>query len=101
MTTVEEVDIFGRRDILDEIDEVFTKEINLSEINESEVIEVEVELPENTVMNNNKVEVTIELEQEELFENVPISINGQGNKNITFRSEERRVGKECRKQRRQ
>src|SRR5690625_1834138 len=84
MTSVEEVDIFGRRDVLNEIDEIFTKEIDLSTIEESGVIEVEVNIPENTVMNKDTVEVMIELEQEKLFEDIPITIKGQGNKNVTF-----------------
>lgn len=35
-------------------------------------------------MNKDTVEVKIELEQEKVFEEIPITINGQGDKNITF-----------------
>src|SRR5699024_1676353 len=61
---VDEVEVFASSDLLDEINEIKTKDIDLGDIKESGTVEVELDLPEGVVApGNNKVEVNIEIEE--------------------------------------
>src|SRR5690625_422922 len=84
MTTIDEIDIFGKRDVLENIGELTTKEINLSQLTKSEEIEVELEVPENVAVNDDKVTVKIDLQLEKTFEKNSIEINGSDDAEITF-----------------
>lgn len=63
-TEIDEVEIFAASNLLDDINEIKTKDIDLSDINESGTVDVELDLPEGIVApGNNKVKVDIEIEQ--------------------------------------
>lgn len=84
ITAQEELEIFGRRDILSEIDEISTVEIDLSEIEESGQYEIELDFPEDVTANDETVEVTIDIIEERVFEEVDIDLTGENDFNITF-----------------
>lgn len=59
-----EVEIYGKQDVLDEIDDIQTEDIDLSDIDESGTIEVDLSLPEGVVASeDNKIGVIIEIEE--------------------------------------
>lgn len=87
----EEIEIYGKRAILDGINEINTKEIDLSKINESGAIEVELDLPEGVVADHEKVKVDIQLREEKVIEEVTINTVGQTNHNVTFVQPERPI----------
>lgn len=84
--SVNEVEVFATSRILDELEEISTEDIDLSEIDESGTIKTKLELPENVVApGNNEVEVTIELEQTKTIEDVPIDIeNSEEDQDVSF-----------------
>lgn len=84
ITAPEEIEIFGRRAILSEIDEIHTEEIDLSDIEESGEYEVEIDFPEGVTANDETVEVEIQLNEEKVFEDVSIDTVGQNSHDITF-----------------
>lgn len=84
ITAPEEIEIFGKRAILNEINEISTKEIDLSKISESGELEVEVDFPEGVTADQEKVKVNIQLTEEKVIEEVSIDTVGQTNHNITF-----------------
>lgn len=84
ITAPEEIEIFGKRAILNEINEINTKEIDLSKISESGELEVEVDFPEGVTADQEKVKVNIQLTEEKVIEEVSIDTVGQTNHNITF-----------------
>lgn len=84
ITAPEEIEIFGRRAMLSEIDEIHTKEIDLSDIEESGEYEVEIDFPEGVTANDETVEVEIQLHEEKVFEDVSIDTVGQNSHDITF-----------------
>lgn len=59
-----EVEIYGKQDLLDDIDDIQTEDIDLSDIDESGTIEVDLSLPEGVVASeDNKIGVIIELDE--------------------------------------
>ncbi|AXI07689.1 hypothetical protein CV093_01275 [Oceanobacillus sp. 143] len=75
--TLDEVEIFGKSDVLDSITSISTKEIDLSELTESGTVSVELALPDGVAVKGNEpIEVEIELEQTKKLENIPIDIEG-------------------------
>ena len=84
ITAPEEIEIFGKRAILNEINEISTKEIDLSKISESGELEVEVDFPEGVTADQEKVKVNIQLTEEKVIEEVSIDTVGQTNHNISF-----------------
>src|SRR5690625_4159174 len=61
---VDEVEVFAASNLLDEINEIKTKDIDLSDIKESGTVEAELDLPDGVVApGNNTVDVNIEIEQ--------------------------------------
>lgn len=72
MEAIEEIDIFGKRSILDEIDEVTTKPLDLSEITKSDTFEVELDLPDGTIANEEFIEVEVKINKEKSFKDVSI-----------------------------
>lgn len=84
ITAPEEIEIFGKRAILNEINEISTKEIDLSKISESGELEVEVDFPEGVTADQEKVKVNIQLTEAKVIEEVSIDTVGQTNHNITF-----------------
>ena len=102
---MEQVEIFATSNILDNIKEVKTKDIDLSEIKASGSTEVELNLPDGVVApGHTKVEVNIEIEQlkeankakktekedkktnqSKIIEDIPINIlNNEERQNVTF-----------------
>src|SRR5699024_1147949 len=82
----EEVDVFGRTNVLDEIETIKTKPIQFSDVTEDGDLEVELDLPDNVRMNDDKVTVTIELSKEENF-TIPIDTAGDNEHNIDLADE--------------
>lgn len=78
---VEEIEIFATSDVLADIEVIETEEIDLADITESGTIEVKLNLPEGVQVSEDVIEVSIEIEAEETFDNVPINFdhleNGQ------------------------
>lgn len=77
---VEEVEVFATSNVLEEIEGIFTEEINLAEITESGTIDVELSLPDGAnVRDKGTVEVTVEITENEetrTIEAVPIEVEG-------------------------
>ena len=84
ITAPEEIEIFGKRAILNGSNEISTKGSDLSKINESGELEVEVDFPEGVTADQEKVKVNIQLTEEKVIEEVSIDTVGQTNHNITF-----------------
>ncbi|RDW16025.1 hypothetical protein CWR48_17705 [Oceanobacillus arenosus] len=75
--TLDQVEIFGKSDVLDDISSISTKEIDLSKVTESGKVNVALALPEGVkVKENETIEVEIELKQTKTLENIPIDIEG-------------------------
>ncbi|MFC4024908.1 YbbR-like domain-containing protein [Oceanobacillus longus] len=71
---VEEVEIYSTSDILDDITEVTTEAIDLSEVTESGTINAQLTLPEGVnAPELETIEVTIDIEQMRVIEDVPIT----------------------------
>src|SRR5690606_25493935 len=68
----EEIEIFGKRAILNEITEVQTEEIDLSKITKSDTIEVDIDFPEGTTADKETVKVTLKLNKRKIFNDVSI-----------------------------
>ncbi|AUJ24198.1 MULTISPECIES: YbbR-like domain-containing protein [Virgibacillus] len=85
---VEEVEVFARSSILKDLEKVSTEEIDLADIKKSGTIETNLALPDGaTVSNGKKVEVTVELEQTKVLEEVPIEIEGlQDDLEVAFKN---------------
>lgn len=86
METPDEIEIFGQKEILNEMDEISTKELDLSEIEESGTIELELDFPEGVIANEEKVELELEVTESKEFKGIPITIEGMDAANVTFRS---------------
>lgn len=73
----EEVEIYSQSDVLEEISEVNTEPVDLSDVQESGTVEVPLDLPENVqAPETDDVEVTIEVEGTKTIEDVPIEEEG-------------------------
>lgn len=80
----EEIDIYGKRAILSEIEELSTEEIDLAAINESGEIEVGLALPEGVTVNESEVKVTLTLEETKEFEDLDIKVVGDSEGEMSF-----------------
>ncbi|MUK89323.1 hypothetical protein GMD78_13170 [Ornithinibacillus sp. L9] len=73
--SIEEIEVFATSQILADIEEVTTEEIDLSEITESGTISVNLALPEGVqIPNVEQIDVAIELEQTRIIEAVTIEV---------------------------
>ena len=79
-----EIEIYGDRDILDRTENISTKEIDLSEVEESKEYDAEIDFPENVTVDEEKVPVNIEVEQEKSFDDINIDIKGKDAEDVTF-----------------
>ena len=86
METPDEIEIFGQKEILNEMDEISTKELDLSEIEESGTIELELDFPEGVIANEEVVELELEVTESKEFKGIPITIEGMDEANVTFGS---------------
>lgn len=76
----EEVEIYSQSDVLEDISEVTTEPLDLSEIEESGTVEVPLDLPENVqAPETEEVEVTVEVEGTNVIENVALEEEGLAN----------------------
>lgn len=83
---VDKIEVFATSDVLESIEEISTKEINLSDINESGTIKVGLALPDGANIQDSKpVEVSIELEQTKTIEDVPVEVeNLEDGQDVSF-----------------
>lgn len=86
---VEEVEIFGTSHALADIDEVQAK-VNLSKIKKSDQIQATLDLPKGiTAPEHEQIDVSIELEQTKLLEEVPIQVRHlENDRTIEFKKPE-------------
>lgn len=82
IVAIEEIDIFGKRAILEEINEVSTVPLDLSEITKSDTFEVELDLPEGTIANEEFVEVKVKVNKRKSFDDV--SIESETEKDLQY-----------------
>ena len=80
----QEIEIFGKRDILNEITEISTVEIDMAKIDKSDTYEVKLDFPDGVVANNETIDVMIELTESKVFNDVPIAKKGENADNVTF-----------------
>lgn len=80
----EEVEVFATSDILDDLEQISTEDIDLSQITKSGPIEAELKLPDGTTIENSTITLNVELEQTRKFEEVPIGINASDGQDVTF-----------------
>ena len=80
----QEIEIFGKRDILNEITEISTVEIDMAKIDKSDTYEVKLDFPDGVVANNETIDVMIELTESKVFNDVPIDKKGENADNVTF-----------------
>lgn len=59
----EEVTIYGTNDVLAEIDNISTEDIDLSEINKSETINTNLKVPEGARIDDDKIKVKVNIEE--------------------------------------
>lgn len=78
----EQIEIFGKRAVLQEINEITTKPIDLSKITETGTYEAELVFPEGTIANDEIIKVDITLDKKRIFNNV--GIENQAANGITF-----------------
>lgn len=79
-SNTEEVEIYSQSDVLEDISEVNTEPVDLSDVEESGTVEVPLDLPENVqAPETDEVEVTIEVDGTRTIEDVPIEEEGLGN----------------------
>src|SRR5699024_7149259 len=82
---IDEIEIFSKSHILDEIDTVSTEEVDLSVITESLEMDMGLDLPDGVVTDDSTVEVAVEIEQTKTIAAVPIEVENAGNDlNVTF-----------------
>lgn len=73
---VEEVEVFAVSDILDNLDEIKTEPIDLSELTKSGTIKVGLALPDRVLPSDvNEIEVEIQLEHTKTIDGVPIEVD--------------------------
>ena len=82
----DEVEVSGTNEVLQNIEEVSTEAVDLSDITESGTVDVGLDLPDGaSVPDSGAIEITVELEQTRTFEAVPINVENIGNgQDISF-----------------
>lgn len=79
-----ELDVFGKRAVLAETEEIFTEKIDLSQVTESGVLDVPVVRPDGIVTNDETVKVEVVLEQSLDLDDVAVQVEGQGDQVVTI-----------------
>lgn len=82
----DEVEVSGTNEVLQNIEEVSTEAVDLSDITESGTVDVGLDLPDGaSVPDSGAIEITVELEQTRTFEAIPINVENIGNgQDISF-----------------
>lgn len=84
MESTTEIEVFGKREFLNNMDEITTKELDMATIEASGTVEVELDFPEGVIANEEVVEVDVELVQAKEFKAIPIDIEGLDEADITM-----------------
>src|SRR5699024_4774771 len=84
----ETVEVFASSDLLEELDEVQTEPIDLSEITSSGPVTVKLATPEDVSIEGEEVTVTLELTQTKIFEDLDINIENLGEEELVDLSDE-------------
>lgn len=84
MEVESEIEVFGKREVLNEVEGITTKELDVSKIEESGTVELDLDFPEGVIANEEKVEVEIEVEASKTFEKIPIDVEGKNASDVTF-----------------
>src|SRR5699024_10594345 len=84
IVAVEEIDIFGKRAILHDINGVSTKPLDLSKVTETDTFELELDLPEGTIADDEFVEVKINVNKRKTFEDVTIETEAEDDVQFTI-----------------
>jgi len=79
-----EIEIFGTKEILNDVTEISTEEIDLSKVDESGTYDAELDFPEGVIANNETIEVEIELSETKVFKDIEIEPKGQNADNVSF-----------------
>lgn len=79
-----EIEIFGKKELLSEIDQISTEELDMSKIENSGKQKVALDFPDGITSNDDKVDVDIELEQTKQFKEVPIEVIGKDESDVRF-----------------
>lgn len=74
MEAAEEIEIFGKREVLSQINEINTKELNLNNINQSDQYELDIEFPDGVIANDETIDVKIELLKTKNFNDISVDV---------------------------
>lgn len=80
----EEIEVFGKREALNELDSISTKELDLSKLEKSGDYDLELDFPEGVTSNEEETTVEVELERQKVFEAIDINIKGIDSSAVTF-----------------
>src|SRR5699024_1053364 len=72
----EEIEVFGKRDALNALDNISTEPIDLSEIDKSGEVEVPLQFPEGVTALNDSVKVDVKLNKRKEFKDISLDIDG-------------------------
>ena len=86
--TDKEIEVFGKREVLDKVDNISTEPVDLSEIEKSGDYDVKLDLPEGIVAEEETVPVKIELEEEKVFKDIELEFEGAEEEDVTFEKPE-------------
>lgn len=78
IVAIEEIDIFGKRAILHDVEGISTKPLDLSKVTESGTYELEIDLPEGTIANEQLVEIQVNVNKRKTFDDISIESEVEG-----------------------
>ena len=84
MEIAPEIEVFGKKELLADIDQISTEELDMSKIENSGKQNIELDFPDGVTSNDDKVEVEIELEQTKQFKDIPIEVTGMDDSDVSF-----------------
>lgn len=79
----EDVDVYGRTNVLEALEGVATEAIDLTAITDTTELDVALQLPDNIRMNAETIKVKLVVEKESKF-NIPLTIEGAGNREVNI-----------------
>src|SRR5699024_7606754 len=79
-----EIEIFGKKELLSEIDQISTEELDMSKIENSGKQKGAFGFPDGMTFNDEKIDGEIELEQTKQFKEVPIEVIGKNESDVRF-----------------
>lgn len=80
----EEIEVFGKKETLNNLDSISTKELDLSKVEKSGEYQVELDFPDDVTANEEETTVEVELERQKVFEAVDIEVKGKDSSAVTF-----------------